>query len=275
MAFKFDDPNVLLLGGNANDAPGALYAASVIRDASNHITGFTGTAPFFADAPYNDGGVVYGPGDVLFCTQWPVNQLGQMKPGSTAPDRVIDMAPLGVGGSSLAALNFVPSGFGGAGRLKLESWVDGNWYDATVTPDGSGTYDLVGVNQVAGSTLPGGPEGFVYVSPTSPLFSTHSILVSAFSEGRVDAYEVDGNGDPIVATRRLFLGELEGAEGALFDPLTGDFLFSTFGGGDRIVAVRGFDLPPIPAPVPEPSTLALLGIGLGGLGLCVRRRRRS
>jgi hypothetical protein len=273
MAFKYDDPNVLLLGGNANDAPGALYAISVSRDANSHIDGFNGIAPFFADAPYNDGGVVYGPNNVLFCAQWPVNMLGQMKPGSTSPDKVIDMAPLGVGGSSLAALNFVPSGFGGAGRLKMESWVDGNWYDGTISPDGSGTYDLVGLNQVLSSTVPGGPEGFVYVSPTSPLFSTHSILVSAFSEGRVDAYEVDANGDPIIATRRLFLGDLEGAEGAVFDPLTGDFLFSTFGGGDHLVAVRGFDLPPTPAPIPEPSALALLGLGLGGLALGWRRRR--
>ena len=37
-----------------------------------------------------------------------------------------------------------------------------------------------------------------------------------------------------------------GADGAFIDPLTGDFLFSTFGGGDRVIVVRGFarTLPP-------------------------------
>lgn len=36
---------------------------------------------------------------------------------------------------------------------------------------------------------------------------------------------------------------LSGAEGAAIDPLTGDFLFSTFGGGDRVIVVRGFAAP--------------------------------
>ena len=34
---------------------------------------------------------------------------------------------------------------------------------------------------------------------------------------------------------------LGGAEGGTRDPVTGDFLFSTFGGGDRVLVVRGFN----------------------------------
>ena len=51
-----------------------------------------------------------------------------------------------------------------------------------------------------------------------------------------------------------------GAEGAFIDPLSGDFLFSTFGSnrGDRVIAVRGF---PAAAVVPEPSSLLLLTLG--------------
>ena len=44
---------------------------------------------------------------------------------------------------------------------------------------------------------------------------------------------------------------LDGAEGALLDPVTGDFLFSTFGGGSRVVVVRGFRAPPPPLPPRE------------------------
>ena len=66
------------------------------------------------------------------------------------------------------------------------------------------------------------------------------MLVSEFDAGEVAAYEIDANGDPVVDTRRTFVDGLTVAEGALLDPLTGDFLFSTFGGGDRIIAIRGF-----------------------------------
>jgi hypothetical protein len=36
---------------------------------------------------------------------------------------------------------------------------------------------------------------------------------------------------------------LTGAEGALIDPVTGDFLFSTFGGGNKIIRISGFVVP--------------------------------
>jgi hypothetical protein len=271
MTFGLNDPSTLIIGGNANDAPGALYSLGVVRDGSNHITGFSGSATNFAECAYNDGGVVYGPGNVLFTARWPVNELGQLKPGSTTTDKLIDLTPFGVGGSSISALNFVPAGFGGAGHFKMVSWANGNWYDATIAPDGSGTYDVTSVTENPAAQLPGGPEGFVYVSMTSPQFGNPSILVSSFSDGTVDSYQVDANGDPIPGSRHLFMSDITGAEGAIFDPLTGDFLFSTFGDVSRIVAVRGFDLPP--PPVPEPASFALLGLGAGALALTGLRNR--
>lgn len=36
---------------------------------------------------------------------------------------------------------------------------------------------------------------------------------------------------------------MNGAEGAQIDPLTGDFLFSTFGANDRLLVVQGFNAP--------------------------------
>jgi hypothetical protein len=40
------------------------------------------------------------------------------------------------------------------------------------------------------------------------------------------------------------MSDLQGAEGATIDPLTGDFLFSTFGGENTVVVVKGFLPPP-------------------------------
>jgi hypothetical protein len=262
LAFKYDDPNKLVIGGEANTAGGDLYTIDVVRDGMGHVTGFSGTAQFYAEAPYNDGGVVFGPNNVLFASQWPVNMLSQYLPGSTTPDKVIDLSPLGVAGSH-AAINFVPAGFGGAGRIKLVSWSGGQFYDGTVTPDGSGTYDLVGLTQT--TTIGGGPEGFVYVPLGSLLFANPSMIVSEYSAGIVSTYEVDANGDPMVGTRRDFMTGLSGAEGAVIDPVTGDFLFSTFGGGSRVIVVSGFA-------VPEPTTVVALG---GSLLLLIALRRRK
>jgi hypothetical protein len=250
LTLKAGTPDRLLIGGEANAATGALYEIGLLRDASGHIVGFSGPAARFADAAYNDGGVTYGPGGVLFLARWPQNELGQTRAGSTATDKVIPLAPFGIP-SSLASLFFVPQGQPGAGSLKMATYGGGQWYDADVVPDGSGTYDLANVTAVADSTLSGGPEGFVYVPSGSPQFSGPSLLVSEYGADQIAAYQVNGNGDPIVASRRQFITGLDGAEGALLDPVTGDFLFSTFGGGSRVIVVRGFRAPPPQLPPPQ------------------------
>ena len=245
----------LLIGGGANGSDGALYEIGVLRDGAGHITGFSGPAVRVADAAYNDGGVTYGPGGVLFLARWPENQLGQTKPGSAVTDKIIDLGPLGIV-SSLASMQFVPAGQPGAGSLKMASYGGGQWYDADVAPDGAGTYNLTSVTPIAGSTLSGGPEGFVYVNAGSPRFSGPSMLVSEYQADSVAAYTVNSNGDPVVASRRTFVTGLDGAEGAFFDPVTGDFLFSTFGGGDRVIVIRGFARP-LASPAPGKTVNAL------------------
>jgi hypothetical protein len=262
LTLKAGTTDRLLIGGLANEPGGALYEIGVVRDAAGHITGFSDTAVRFADAANNDGGVVYGPGGVLFLARWENNELGQTMPGSTITDKIINLASLGVTASPGAIL-FTPQGQPGGGSFKLAGYRDGQWYDADVVPDGTGTYDVANLRAMPGVVLPGGPEGIVYVPAGSPRFGSPSVLVSEYSAGNVAAYQVDENGDPVISSRRVFMGGLSGAEGAFLDPLTGDFIFSTFGGEGRVVVVRGFRAPPpeLPPPVAGESVNALSARG--------------
>lgn len=252
LTFKLNDPNTIIIGGAANTANGALYSIPVIRDQNQHITGFSGQVTFFAAGAYNDGGIVYGPGDVLFLARWPTNELGETKPGSSATDLIVSLSPFNNCGSD-SALNFVPNGFPGAGKLKLVTYGDGCWYTASIQPDGNGTYSVTQLIRGGGQSGPlsivGGPEGFIYVPPGSPNFADYnSMLVSEYGAGNIAAYQLDSNGDPDPATRTTFLSGLSGAEGAVIDPVTGDFLFSTFGGANHVVRVSGFAAPATATP---------------------------
>jgi hypothetical protein len=240
---KHGDPSKLLVGGDANTEEGALYEIGLVRDTDGHIVGFDGVGVRRVDAAFNDGGMFYGPEQVLFLSRWPENQLGQTLSGSLASDKVIPLDPAGVA-YSVAGAALVPGGHPGAGQLKLMSWPGGEWYTSALSPGTAppGSYEIAAPQYQL--TLPGGPEGMVYVPLGSSLFPAPSLLVSEFDANVVSTYEVDTDGNPLPATRRLFVVGLEGAEGATIDPTSGDFLFSTFGGGDRVIVVHGF------APIP-------------------------
>ena len=176
----------------------------------------------------------------MFLARYPENEIAQLKSGSTTIDKLLDLAPFGVV-SSPGGLTFVPAGHRNPGSLKIVSWPSGEWYEVTIAPDALGTFDIVAATEKV--TMPGGPEGFVYIPPNSPLLPGLSLLVSEFNAGEVAAFELNDDGDPIIATRKAFLTGLEGAEGAVTDPQTGDYIFSTFGGGSRVILVQGFASP--------------------------------
>jgi len=269
----FLDFDTLLIGGSANTLAGAIYSVDVTRDANNHVTGFAGPATFFAAAPGVaggiDGGLQFHPGsDVLFYTSYADNYLGQIRPGSTAPDSLIDLSAFGVTGS-VGTLAFVPTGFAGAGDFIVASYLTSDWYRVGIDFNaGTGTYDVTGASLIG--NFPGGPEGIIFVEAGNDDFAVDSVLVSEYASGRISAYELDASGNPVLATRRDFMTGLGGAEGAAFDPFSGDFLFSTFGGNDRVIVVQGLQATEVPVATPEPETLLLFALACLGVGL--RRR---
>jgi hypothetical protein len=248
LTFKAGSTNRLLIGGDANSSSAKVFEVEVVRDAQGHITGFTNEATPFANAsglPNSsgglDGGLAYGPGGLLFFTSYPDNSIGQIKPGHILPSKYIDLSLKGID-QSVGGLVFVPTNFAGAGHLKILVFANDNWHDATLSPDGSGTYNL-SVNPVP-VPLSGGPEGAFYVKAGSQGFTRDSVLISEYSDGNIAAYDIDANGDPLPNTRRVFITDVQGPEGAALDPVTGDFLFSTFGGANRVLVVGGFSTPP-------------------------------
>jgi hypothetical protein len=265
-----NNTNFLLLGGAANGGDGAIYRVPVTRNGSGNITGFAGAATLFSTSPEIDGGLMYGPDGVLFYTGYAENLLGMIRPGSVTPDKIVELSPLGVA-ISVGSLVFRP----GTNQLKVVSWSGGQYYELAYSPDGAGTFNITGATQLlGGENLSGGPEGLAYAPNGSPLLANNSMLVSEYSAGLVGVYETDANGDPILNTRRTFISGLTGAEGAAIDPVTGDFIFSTFGGSNQVIVVRGFGNPNPGAAAPEPGTVALFGIGLVAMGNLMSKRRR-
>lgn len=233
----FLDNNTLLIGGAANTTNGAIYSVPLTRDAQGFITAF-GTATLYATCPNIDGGLTFGPGGVLFSTGYNNNTLLQHLPGSTTPDLITSLTTFGIG-SSVGTCMFVPAGFPGAGQFKVASYSANTWHTVSLTVNAAGTYDVVSATPAL--AISGGPEGILYPPPGSPQLTDFStVLLSEYGVGQIAVYDIDSNGDPLPATRQTFMTGLTGAEGAVVDPVTGDMVFSTYGGGNRVIRVTGF-----------------------------------
>jgi hypothetical protein len=242
---SYDDPNTLLIAGYSESTSGQIYSIGVERGNCDHIVAFTGQAVSVAATPYIDANLIYVKSGLLFYSEWPVNNLSQLLPGAKAPARTTKLGPLGVA-NSIGGIGFVPPGFVDAGGMRLLSWPGGEWSHLERDPDG----ELFTVYApVKTATLPNGPGGFAYVPKGSPGFVEDHVIVSEWSTNTVGVYQANAQGDPAMATRKSFYTTFPRPWGAYFEPLTGDFMFLTWGAGvDRVYIVQGFKAPP---PIPQ------------------------
>ena len=241
------DNNTLLVAGASEREDGAIYSIGVKRDPCGHIIGFNGTATLVANTPYVDANLVYMSNNLLLYTEWPQYTLSQIQTNATTPARRTDLRTLGMPtiDSSPGGLGRVPPNLAPAGELRLVTWPSGGWYHAAATTSGS-LVDITGLTQTA--TLPNQPGGFAYVPAGSPGFPKQSVIVAewqASDADRVSVYETDAQGDPVVSTRKEFFMKFPRPWGAYFEPVTGDYMFLSWGASvDRLYIVQGF-VPPV------------------------------
>ena len=265
----FLNSNTLLLGGAANGSGGVIDEVAVTRDINGNITGF-GSPTQLSTAPYIDGGLAFGPGGDLFFTGYNTNTIGEIRPSGSSPAWTEHLSTDGSGvTSSVGTLGFIPAGFNGAGNFVVGSYSGGSFYVCPLTVNGAvaGTY-TVGTCTTNGTNT-GGPEGIIYVPLGSTDFTGQNVLISNYTFGGVQVYGIDSNGLPTGAATNFITG-LTGVEGAVLDPVTNDFLFSTYGGGNQIYEVQGFSAPS--SSTPEPATFLLIAGGLAAV-LALRRVR--
>jgi hypothetical protein len=246
---KSTDQNTLLVAGGSENATGAIYSIGLTRDPCGQITGFSGTAVQIAATPYVDANLLYANDDLLLYTEWPQHTLSQLAGAAATADRRTDLTTVGLPAtdSGPGGLGRVPPGLASAGELRLVTWPGGRWAHVTSAADGNLLAVTAAQEQLA---IPNEPGGFAYVPAGSPGFATQSVIVAEWrfdsTLDRVAVYEVDQAGDPVVATRQDFFAKFPRPWGAYFEPVTGDYLFLSWGTGmDRVYVVRGFVPPPI------------------------------
>lgn len=242
LTIRPEQPNTLYIGGTANESGGALYTVALLRDpVTHHITGFDGDAILYAQAANNDGGIFFAPNGTLLFTRYSMNELGQILPDNSYVS--YSLTPLGIA-SSVGSIILVPSGYPGAGNLIIASYNAAIIYNVPFTIDGFGYYILSDKSdEVSVAGIANGPEGIAYIPPGSLAFPNLSMAISSYGDGTVMVFEVGTDGLPDPATARQMVTGLTGAEGAWIDPVTGDFLFSTFGGGNKVIRISGFETP--------------------------------
>lgn len=229
VAFHHANANVLLYGSYSS---GRIQAVSLQRDGQGRIVGI-GTATVHATLPAGpDGGLAYGPNNVLFYTVYGANEVGQILPGGNAPARIHNLYSLGMN-ASVGACAFTPANHPGGRRLKLVAWSSGEWREATLAPEPGGTFDITGLS--APISIQFGPEGILYPPTGSPSWPDHQrVLVADWSNAGIDLYDTNAIGDPIPASRVRIVEPASGAGGGAIDPVTGDMVF-TDGAGRLLV----------------------------------------
>lgn len=251
---EFLNANTLLVGSSDS-----IYAVAVVRDENSHVIGFTGTPIVWASAPnIAKSGLTFGPGGVLFYTAESGDNsmiVGQIKPGSTSPDKMQTLTT----GYDAGFLNDIAFNSNDASKAQFAVRYPptaGNFYEATLTPDGLGTYDISAptYTQFIGSIT-----SLTIAPPSHPLLPPAAAVFGGTADASYAALDV--NGHP-TGGFDLFFTNPHSVWGSTFDPVTKDFLSTSPGAPDTIYNLQL---------LPEPGMVGFIAITTVGV---MRRRRR-
>lgn len=252
MAFLPSDPNTLLYGAFT---AGGIYAVHVTRDANQHITGISGTPTLYASAPGITGGLIFAPNNVLFYGQG--KNIVEIKPGDTSPDKTVNLPIIDdpTLPPNLTGMAFAPNN---SASLYLTTY-DGELYNVTLFPDGTGTYNFSGLTpvQFIGEQI----HDITLVNIPQPDINPPAYILNA--DPNMYLYGVDSSGVPISSSFKQFYSPTTPSDGGVFDPISGDYIFSNLGQSTQLLEIRGFG-------VPEPTALGILA--LASTTLLLRRR---
>ena len=241
-----DDPDHLLLA-----LTGGIYAVAVARDTCHHISGFTGAPTLIVETGSTIAGfgaLAPGPNNLLFAsysfaTDSTEHGLGlaEAEAGQLDPIYSTDLGLMGITGNDFASMALVPAGLPGAGGLRVIDGA-GALYHVNYAADQS----WFAISGATGPlTFPSSPYGYNYVPSGSPDFAQPSVLVA--NGGAIDAYALDGTGDPILSTSVPFVSQLgfstgsccEAMRAQTTDPTTGDVIYAGLPAGE-LYLTRGF-----------------------------------
>src|ERR1041385_1995016 len=102
--FSASNSNSILIGKNTTQGDAKIVQFPVTPGAGQHSTAPGTSSTVLADAHAPDGSspldssMSYGPNGILFFTGSDPFSIGEIKPGSTAPDKMVALQPLGFGG---------------------------------------------------------------------------------------------------------------------------------------------------------------------------------
>jgi hypothetical protein len=272
-ALKPGDDSKLLFVWDSERPTSSIAEIGIARDKCGHIASFVGTAKALVTIPYADANIVVNSDGNLLVSQYPSAKITQVDSKtwtvtdswSLTPTIAPVSEPWDPSMESPGGLNLVPSSIAKAPMVRALTYPLGSWLriDVSNKPGNPGLFNFDKVEK-SGVALPNAPGGFAYIPPGSPGFSKPGILVTEWLRGdpktftspltkyvpeteEIPAYDLDEAGDPMVASRRVFFSAFYRPWGAYFEPVTGDYMFLSWGTSpDHIVQVRGFAKPAPP-----------------------------